>query len=150
MLHVARGDTGRAIGPIVRAPTLEDMTILRMDNVGIVFDDLDAAVAFFVELGLELEGKMTVEGEWSDRIVGLDGQRVDVAMMRTPDGHSKLELMSYHKPTMISPEPKMTHGTFTAPRSAMRFDFDSWPATIGFSFVECSTRRSSLVQISFS
>ena len=82
------------------------MTILRMDNVGIVFDDLDAAVAFFVELGLELEGKMTVEGEWSDRIVGLDGQRVDVAMMRTPDGHSKLELMSYQKPTMISPEPK--------------------------------------------
>ena len=83
------------------------MTILRMDNVGIVFDDLDAAVAFFVELGLELEGKMTVQGEWSDRIVGLDGQRVDVAMMRTPDGHSKLELMSYQKPTMISPEPKI-------------------------------------------
>jgi len=72
------------------------MTILRMDNVGIVLDDLDdldAAVAFFVELGLEVDGKMTVEGEWSDRIVGLDGQRVDVAMMRTPDGHSKLELM---------------------------------------------------------
>jgi catechol 2,3-dioxygenase-like lactoylglutathione lyase family enzyme len=81
------------------------MTILRMDNVGIVFDDLDAAVRFFVELGLELEGTMTVEGEWSDRIVGLDGQCVDVAMMRTPDGHSKLELMSYQKPTMIIPEP---------------------------------------------
>jgi catechol 2,3-dioxygenase-like lactoylglutathione lyase family enzyme len=82
------------------------MTILRMDNVGIVFDDLDAAVAFFVELGLELEGKMTVEGERSDRIVGLDGQRVDIAMMRTPDGHSKLELMSYQRPAMVSPEPK--------------------------------------------
>ena len=92
--------------PIVRVPTLEGMTVLRMDNVGIVFDDLDAAVAFFVELGLELDGRMTVEGEWSDRIVGLDGQRVDVAMMRTPDGHNKLELMSYQKPTMISPEPK--------------------------------------------
>lgn len=100
------GCTGRAVGPIVRVPTLEGMTILRMDNVGIVFDDLDAAVAFFVELGLELEGKMTVEGEWSDRIVGLDGQRVDVAMMRTPDGHSKLELMSYQKPTMIISEPR--------------------------------------------
>jgi catechol 2,3-dioxygenase-like lactoylglutathione lyase family enzyme len=82
------------------------MTVKRLDNIGIVFADLGAAVAFFVELGLELEGTMTVEGEWSDRIVGLDGQRVDIAMLRTPDGHSKLELMSYQKPTMISPEPK--------------------------------------------
>jgi catechol 2,3-dioxygenase-like lactoylglutathione lyase family enzyme len=82
------------------------MSVLRMDNVGIVFDDLDAAVAFFAELGLELEGRMTVEGEWSDRVVGLDGQRVDIAMMRTPDGHSKLELMSYQTPAVISPEPK--------------------------------------------
>ena len=82
------------------------MAILRMDNVGIVFDDLDAAVAFFVELGLELDGRMTVEGEWSDRVVGLQGQRVDVAMMRTPDGHSKLELMSYQRPTVIRPEPE--------------------------------------------
>jgi catechol 2,3-dioxygenase-like lactoylglutathione lyase family enzyme len=82
------------------------MAVLRMDNVGIVFDDLSAAVAFFVELGLDLEGEMTVEGGWSDRIVGLDGQRVDIAMLRTPDGHSKLELMSYQTPTMISPEPK--------------------------------------------
>ncbi|HEY3631349.1 MAG TPA: VOC family protein [Jatrophihabitantaceae bacterium] len=82
------------------------MTVKRMDNVGIVFADLDAAVAFFAELGLEVEGTMTVEGEWSDRIVGLDGQRVDIAMLRTPDGHSKLELMSYQTPTMISPEPR--------------------------------------------
>ncbi len=81
------------------------MTVLRMDNVGIVFADLDAAVAFFVELGLEVEGTTTVEGEWSDRVVGLDGQRVKIAMMRTPDGHSKLELMSYEKPAMITPEP---------------------------------------------
>lgn len=76
-----------------------------MDNVGIVFEDLDRAVAFFLELGLEVEGTTTVEGEWSDRVVGLDGQRVDIAMMRTPDGHSKLELMSYQKPAMITPEP---------------------------------------------
>jgi catechol 2,3-dioxygenase-like lactoylglutathione lyase family enzyme len=82
------------------------MTVKRMDNVGIVFADLDAAVAFFAELGLEVEGTMTVEGEWSDRIVGLDGQRVDIAMLRTPDRHSKLELMSYRTPTMISPEPR--------------------------------------------
>src|SRR5580693_4511181 len=67
----------------ILGPYAGGMAILRMDNVGIVFDDLDAAVAFFVELGLVLEGRMTVEGEWSDRIVGLDGQRVDVAMMRT-------------------------------------------------------------------
>jgi catechol 2,3-dioxygenase-like lactoylglutathione lyase family enzyme len=89
-----------------RVSTLVRVTVLRMDNVGIVFDDLDAAVAFFVDLGLELEGTMTVEGEWSDRIVGLDGQRVDIAMLRTPDGHSKLELMSYQTPAMISPEPR--------------------------------------------
>jgi catechol 2,3-dioxygenase-like lactoylglutathione lyase family enzyme len=77
-----------------------------MDNVGIVLADLDAAVAFFTELGLEVEGRMTVEGEWADRIVGLRGQEVDVAMMRTPDGHNKLELMSYQKPAMIRPEPE--------------------------------------------
>ena len=82
------------------------MSVVRMDNVGIVFDDLDAAVEFFVELGLEVDGRMTIEGEWSDRVVGLDGQRVDVAMMRTPDGHSKLEMMSYQKPAMITPEPR--------------------------------------------
>lgn len=82
------------------------MAVRRMDNVGIVFADLDAAVVFFEELGLELEGRTTVEGEWSDRIVGLDGQIVDIAMMRTPDGHSKLELMSYQKPAMITPEPQ--------------------------------------------
>ena len=74
------------------------MTIQRMDNVGIVVDDLPAAIAFFVELGLELEGETTVEGPWVDRIVGLDGVRVDIAMMRTPDGHSRLELMKFHTP----------------------------------------------------
>jgi len=82
------------------------MTVLRMDNVGIVFDDLDAAVDFFLELGLELDGRMTVEGEWSDRIVGLKDQRVDIAMLKTPDGHSKLELMSYQRPNVIRPEPQ--------------------------------------------
>ena len=77
---------------------LGDMTIQRMDNVAIVVDDLDAAVAFFTELGMELEGKAQVEGLWADRTVGLDGVRSDIAMMRTPDGHSKLELTRYHTP----------------------------------------------------
>jgi catechol 2,3-dioxygenase-like lactoylglutathione lyase family enzyme len=82
------------------------MTIQRMDNVGIVVDDLEAATAFFVELGLELEGETAVEGRWADRVVGLDGVRVDVAMMRTPDGHGRLELMKFHTPTAVSAEPK--------------------------------------------
>lgn len=72
--------------------------IERMDNVGIVVDDLKAATAFFVELGLELEGEYTVEGRWVDRVVGLDGVRNDIAMLRTPDGHGQLELMKFHVP----------------------------------------------------
>ncbi len=75
-----------------------------MDNVGIVVDDLKAAIAFFAELGLELEGEMTVEGQWVDRVVGLDGVRNDIAMMRTPDGHGKLELMKFQKPTASTTE----------------------------------------------
>ena len=82
------------------------MTIQRMDNVGIVVDDLEAAVAFFTELGLELEGRAQVEGLWVDRIVGLDGVRSEIAMMRTPDGHSKLELSRYHTPAASAPEPE--------------------------------------------
>jgi len=82
------------------------MTIQRMDNVGIVVDDLDAAVAFFSELGMELEGKMQVEGLWADRTVGLDGLRSDIAMMRTPDGHGKLELAKYHTPAAAAPDPQ--------------------------------------------
>jgi catechol 2,3-dioxygenase-like lactoylglutathione lyase family enzyme len=81
------------------------MTILRMDNVGIVVDDLKAAIAFFVELGLELEGEATVEGRWVDRIVGLDGVRSDIAMLRTPDGHSRLELSKFHTPPATTAEP---------------------------------------------
>lgn len=77
------------------------MTIQRMDNVGIVVDDLEAAVAFFGELGMELEGKAQIEGLWADRTVGLDGVRCDIAMMRTPDGHGRLELAKYHNPAAI-------------------------------------------------
>jgi catechol 2,3-dioxygenase-like lactoylglutathione lyase family enzyme len=81
------------------------MTVLRMDNVGIVVDDLGAAIAFFVELGLELEGEATVEGRSVDRIVGLDSVRSDIAMMRTPDGHSRLELSKFHTPPATRAEP---------------------------------------------
>jgi catechol 2,3-dioxygenase-like lactoylglutathione lyase family enzyme len=81
------------------------MTILRMANVGIVVDDLETAIAFFVELGLELEGETTVEGRSVDRIVGLDGVRSDIAMLRTPDGHSRLELSKFRTPTAISAGP---------------------------------------------
>jgi len=83
---------------------LGDMTIQRMDNVGVVVDDLDAAVAFFTELGMELEGKAQIEGIWADRAVGLDGVRSDIAMMRTPDGHGKLELAKYHTPAAVGAE----------------------------------------------
>ena len=81
------------------------MTIQGMDNVGIVVDDLDAAIAFFTELGMEREGKARIEGHWADRTVGLDGVRSDIAMMRTPDGHSKLELTKYHTPAAIGARP---------------------------------------------
>jgi catechol 2,3-dioxygenase-like lactoylglutathione lyase family enzyme len=78
------------------------MTIQRMDHVSVVVDDLAAATAFFVELGLEREGEAAVEGRWVDRVAGLDNVRVDVAMMRTPDGHGRLELTKFHTPTAVS------------------------------------------------
>jgi catechol 2,3-dioxygenase-like lactoylglutathione lyase family enzyme len=81
------------------------MTIKRMDNILIVVEDLEAAIAFFSELGLELEGETTVEGEWVDRTVGLDGVRSDIAMMRTPDGHGRLELDKFHTPPAVRAEP---------------------------------------------
>jgi catechol 2,3-dioxygenase-like lactoylglutathione lyase family enzyme len=89
--------------PLLR---LGDMTILRMDNVAVVVDDLETAVAFFAELGMEPEGKAQIEGLWADRTVGLDGLRSEIAMMRTPDGHGKLELTKYHTPAAASAEPE--------------------------------------------
>lgn len=74
------------------------MTIQRMDHVGIVVEDLAAAKAFFVELGLELQGEASVEGGWVDRVVGLEGVRSEIAMMETPDGHGRLELTKFHAP----------------------------------------------------
>jgi len=82
------------------------MALQRMDHVGIVVDDLKAAIAFFRELGMELEGEMPVQGRWVDQVVGLDGVRVDIAMMRTPDGHGRLELTKFHSPAAINAEPR--------------------------------------------
>jgi catechol 2,3-dioxygenase-like lactoylglutathione lyase family enzyme len=78
------------------------MPVKRMDNMGIVVDDLDATVDFFLELGLELEGRATIEGEWAGRVTGLGDQHVEVAMMRTPDGHSRLELSRFIRPRVAA------------------------------------------------
>src|SRR5205807_8947091 len=82
------------------------MTIQRMDNVLIVVDDLEAAKAFFAELGMELEGETTVEGPWVDRTVGLNDVRADIALMRIPDGHGKVELTKFHRPPAVRAEPE--------------------------------------------
>ncbi|MBS1887240.1 MAG: VOC family protein [Actinobacteria bacterium] len=74
------------------------MTVQRMDHVGVVVDDLPAAIDFFVALGLELQGEASVEGDWVDRAIGLDGVRADIAMLRTPDGHGQLELSTFRSP----------------------------------------------------
>src|SRR3982751_5860675 len=78
------------------------MAVKRMDNVGIVVDDLEATIHFFAELGLELEGRAMVEGEWAGRVTGLGDQRVEIAMMRTPDGHSRLELSRFLAPPVVA------------------------------------------------
>ncbi|HEX2914138.1 MAG TPA: VOC family protein [Chloroflexia bacterium] len=78
------------------------MALKRMDNVGIVVESLDAAISFFAELGLELEGRAMAEGEWAGRVTGLGDQRVEVAMMRTPDGHSRLELSRFITPPVVA------------------------------------------------
>jgi catechol 2,3-dioxygenase-like lactoylglutathione lyase family enzyme len=82
------------------------MTLQRMDNVLIVVDDLEAAKAFFAELGMELEGEATHEGRWVDRVVGLNDVRADIAMMRTPDGHGGVELSKFHTPPAVRAEPE--------------------------------------------
>lgn len=76
--------------------------LLRMDNVGIVVESLDNAVSFFTEIGLRLEGRFTIEGEWAGRVTGLGSQRVEVAMMITPDGHSRLELSQFLAPAVVA------------------------------------------------
>jgi catechol 2,3-dioxygenase-like lactoylglutathione lyase family enzyme len=82
------------------------MSALRMDNVLIVVEDIEAAKAFFAELGMELEGETTIEGPWVDSTVGLENVRADITMMRTPDGHGRVELSRFHRPTAVRPEPE--------------------------------------------
>lgn len=78
------------------------MSVKRMDNVGIVVEDLDAAIEFFIELGLKLEGRAPIEGEWADGVTGLRNQRVEIAMMRTSDGHSRIELSRFLAPAVVA------------------------------------------------
>ncbi|HSI71666.1 MAG TPA: VOC family protein [Fimbriimonas sp.] len=78
------------------------MAVKRLDNVGIVVEDLEPAISFFVELGLELEGRATIEGEWAGRVTGLGDQHVEVAMMRTPDGHGRLEISRFLRPSVVA------------------------------------------------
>src|SRR6185369_3146084 len=102
----ARMAAGVGGGSSVHWPgdTLEigNMALKRMDNVGIVVDDLTATVDFFRELGLELEGRATIEGEWAGRVTGLGDQHVEIAMLRTPDGHGRLELSRFVTPAVVA------------------------------------------------
>jgi catechol 2,3-dioxygenase-like lactoylglutathione lyase family enzyme len=106
--------------PNQRGP--ERGTIKRMDNIAIVVDDLAAAKAFFIELGLELEGEASVEGSTVDRLVGLDGVRSDIAMMRTPDGHGRLELTTYLSPSSRTGDPDAPANTLGAHRIMFAVD----------------------------
>jgi catechol 2,3-dioxygenase-like lactoylglutathione lyase family enzyme len=98
------------------------MTIKRMDHVGVVVDDLGAAVAFFIELGLELEGETTVEGAWVDQLVALDGVRADLAFLRTPDGHGRVELSAFHTPVATSGAPRAPVNVPGIPRLTFAVD----------------------------
>ena len=95
------------------------MTIQRMDHVSVVVDDLQAAIAFFVDLGMELEGEAPIEGRSVDRLNGLDGVRVDIAMLRVPDGHGRLELTRFHTPTAVRAEPENAPANTLGLRSVM-------------------------------
>jgi catechol 2,3-dioxygenase-like lactoylglutathione lyase family enzyme len=105
------------------------MTVRRMDHVSIVVPHLEAAIGFFAALGLELEGRAPVEGAWVDRINALDGVRVEIAMMRTPDGHSRLELTTFRHPAVVRPEPADAPGNTLGLRSVM-FAVDDLDATL--------------------
>jgi catechol 2,3-dioxygenase-like lactoylglutathione lyase family enzyme len=98
------------------------MTVKRLDHAGIVVEDLQAAIAFFVELGLELEGQTTVEGEAADKLIGVEGVRADIAMLKTPDGHSRVELSTFHAPTATSGTTTEPVNTAGIPRLAFVID----------------------------
>jgi catechol 2,3-dioxygenase-like lactoylglutathione lyase family enzyme len=99
------------------------VTIQQMHHVSVVVDDLEAAMGFFVELGMELEGEAPIEGRWVDRVNALEGVHVDIAMMRTPDGHGRLELTKFHAPALVSAEPANAPPNTLGLRSVM-FEVD--------------------------
>ena len=98
------------------------MSVKRMDHVGVVVEDLAAAIAFFVEMGLELEGEATVEGEWVDQLVGLEGVRADLAFVRTPDGLGRVELSTFHAPVATSAAPRAPVNVPGIPRLTFAVD----------------------------
>jgi catechol 2,3-dioxygenase-like lactoylglutathione lyase family enzyme len=98
------------------------MTVRRMDHVGFVVEDLAAAIAFFVELGLELEGESTVEGAWVDQLIGLEGVRSDIAVVRTPDGQGRIELSTFHRPVATGRAPWEPVNTPGIPRLTFAVD----------------------------
>ena len=106
------------------------MALLRMDNVLIVVEDLDAAKAFFAEIGMELDGETTVEGPWVDRVVGLEGVRSDIAVMRMPDGHGRIELTRFHSPPAVRSEPEDAPANTLGLRRIM-FAVDDLDALVG-------------------
>ena len=105
------------------------MTIKRLDHISVVVEDLTAAVAFFSELGLELEGEAAVEGEWVDRVNGLEGVQVDIVMMQTPDGHGRLELTKFRNPELVEIEPAIAPPNTPGLRSVM-FTVESVDETV--------------------
>lgn len=104
------------------------MAVFRMDHTGFVVDDLEAAVAFFEALGLELEGRAFVAGEWVDQLLALDDARADLVMMRTPDGHSRIELSTFRNPTAVNPAPNPPANVPGIPR--LTFAIDSIDETL--------------------
>ena len=113
------------------------MTIKRLDHVSVVVDDLAAAIAFFSELGLELEGEAAVEGEWVDRVNGLESVQVDIVMMRTPDGHGRLELTKFRNPKLVEIEPAIAPPNTLGLRSVM-FTVESVDDTVARLRAHCA------------
>ena len=105
------------------------MTIKRLDHVSVVVDDLPAAVAFFTALGMTVEGEMPIEGPWVDRVNGIEGVKVDIVMMRTPDGHGKLELTKFRHPQLVAIQPAVAPPNALGLRSVM-FTVDSVDDTV--------------------
>ncbi len=106
-----------------------DMTIKRLDHVSVVVDDLAAAIAFFTELGMSVEGEAAVEGPWVDRVNGIEGVQVDIVMMRTPDGHGRLELTAFRHPPLVASAPAIAPPNTPGLRSVM-FEVDSVDDTV--------------------